>query len=257
MNTSEPPQGQPIKPNPEEAKYLAEQGYMSIHSYYDHTVTKKDFYKWLNPPREPRIPIHDFGAASASQKKKFLSTQRKAINAKGYGNTMHKQRSSPGQPVTLAKGTKRAFDNKPTDDMMPPPSSFTNRRREEYDNSNYGHGTSSRFDQFAQNAPQTSPFNQDRLRAQRAVLPLPTRQQGLQSGPQSSMYSGPVHRQANRSTSDGQPTSTRGSIPPWPGMTTRGASGRDYSDHAPRGHGHGRGPGRGDGRGRGRGRGSY
>jgi hypothetical protein len=204
----------------------------------------------------------------------------------------------------------------PTPDTVLTPSSFPKRRQEEYDNSNYGHSTSSRFYQFAQNAPETSPFsrehrlaqayalprplqvqnalssqehrlaqayalprplqmqnapssqedrrarasalplsttmqNADR-RAQAYALPLPTNTQELQSGHQSSMYRGLVHQQANaQSRSDSQPTSIHGLIPPWPDMTTRGAYGRDYSDHTPRG------PGRGDGRGRGRGRGSY
>ncbi|CAI9626547.1 hypothetical protein GT037_006588 [Alternaria burnsii] len=187
------PEGIPVKPNAKEAKYLIEQGFMKSTQYYDHNMVRKEFYQWLDPVRDPRIPVHNFYGLTKNQKTKLLNEQNKEVDARGYRFRAHQKQKAAHGPVTLAKGKKRAYSDETHDNAMPPPTAPTKRQRQDDNTSHYGYHTPARRDYVdSPPLPTTMQENtanrfgqcgmrdvQDDVWAQRDSLPLPTTQQAI------------------------------------------------------------------------------
>lgn len=120
-----------IKPNEEEARHLAEEGYMTISNYENMYSQKRQLYTWVDPPRKSRIAIVNFGDrdnVSESQYNRRVRELRKAVDHVGQRNPSNRSRGRgrgrggyrqangvPLQPIVpLAMGTKRKYNVRAT-----------------------------------------------------------------------------------------------------------------------------------------------
>lgn len=106
-----------IKPNEQEARYLELQGFLRIREYRNHLNQQMLNFEWLNPPRQPRIRVVDFGPMNESQLKRHLAKLRKNMGGGsrlGLNPNAHRGPGPATQPVTvLMPGTKRTYNNAP------------------------------------------------------------------------------------------------------------------------------------------------
>ena len=101
-------------------RWLESQGYLRAMPYQNHLGRKSIMYEWVNPPRQSRIRVFDFGSVEPNCKKfnVELSKLRKAIDAEGHRNPKGAKRfpaakqpnnTVPSGSGVLSAGSKRKY----------------------------------------------------------------------------------------------------------------------------------------------------